>query len=28
MVTIADVYPTFVKRYITPYQRYLAETKD
>ena len=28
MVTIADVYPAFVKRYITPYQRYLAETKE
>ena len=28
LVTIADVYPAFVKRYITPYQRYLAETKD
>ena len=28
LVTIADVYPAFVKRYITPYQRYLAETKE
>jgi hypothetical protein len=28
MVTIADVYPAFVKRYITPYQRYLTETKE
>ena len=28
MVTIADVYPAFIKRYITPYQRYLAETKE
>jgi len=28
LVTIADVYPAFVKRYITPYQRYLSETKE
>ena len=28
LVTIADVYPAFVKRYITPYQRYLAEIKE
>ena len=28
LVTIADVYPAFIKRYITPYQRYLAETKE
>jgi len=28
MVTIADVYPAFIKRYITPYQHYLAETKE
>ena len=28
LVTIADVYPAFVKRYIAPYQRYLAETKE
>ena len=28
MVTIEDVYPAFIKRYITPYQRYLAETKE
>ena len=28
LVTIEDVYPAFVKRYITPYQRYLAETKE
>ena len=27
LVTIADVYPAFIKRYITPYQHYLAETK-
>ena len=28
LVTIADVYTAFIKRYITPYQRYLAETKE
>ena len=28
LVTITDVYPAFIKRYITPYQRYLAETKE
>jgi len=28
MVTIADVYPAFIKRYITPYKRYLAEVKE
>ena len=28
MVTIADIYPAFVKRYITPYKRYLAEAKE
>jgi len=28
LVTIADVYPAFVKRYITPYQHYLSETKE
>ena len=27
LVNIADVYPAFIKRYITPYQHYLAETK-
>jgi len=25
---IPDIYQAFVKRYITPYQRYLAETKE
>ena len=24
---IPDIYPAFVKRYITPYKRYLAEAK-
>ena len=28
LVTITDVYPAFIKRYITPYQHYLAETKE
>jgi len=28
MVTIADIYPTFVKRYITPYKLYLAKAKE
>ena len=27
MVTIADVYPAFIKRYLTPYKRYLAESR-
>ena len=28
LVTIADIYPVYVKRYITPYQCYLAEIKE
>tara|TARA_Y100000782_G_scaffold92884_1_gene102532 strand:+ start:234 stop:1196 length:963 start_codon:yes stop_codon:yes gene_type:complete len=28
MVTITDIYPAFVKRYITSYNRYLAEAKE
>ena len=28
MVTIADIYPAFIKRYITPYERYLARLKS
>ena len=28
LVTIADVYPAFIKRYITPYQHYQVETKE